>query len=76
MSILSDYRASIKRLIEAEDVEASAVAEGFGETVASILTKNKAFKASRSVMSEGRLKPADGPYDRMSHPKSRKTSGQ
>lgn len=70
MSTLSAYRASIKRLIEAEDVEAAFEKEGFDKTVAGMVGNNKSFRASRSVgKAEDSRDAAVKPCGRMSHSK-------
>ena len=72
MSKLSDYRASIKRLIEAEDVEEAFKEEGFTETAAGLVGRSKSFKASRSVHAERNVITDESPHDKMSHGQKRR----
>jgi hypothetical protein len=66
MSDLSQYRAKLKRLIEAEDIEEALIEGGFSDFVAEQLRHNKAFHASRSVQAEGKHGGASMQLDKMS----------
>jgi hypothetical protein len=48
---LSEYRASILRLIEAENIAEALEAEGYSEQIATMTANSKGFTASRSLVS-------------------------
>jgi hypothetical protein len=66
MTTLSDYRASIRRLLEAEDINKAFKDEGFGSGITMLVSKSKSFNAVRSAI---RDKRKDTPciVDKMSH---------
>lgn len=73
MSVLSDYRASIKRLIEAEDVEEAFEKEGFTKDAAGLVGRSKSFRASRSAHDPKRnVITEESPPDKMSHGQKRR----
>lgn len=49
MTSLSEYRASIRRIMEAEDTEAAFKREGHTAESAKLVSGNKSFIAARSV---------------------------
>ena len=66
MSQLSDYRASIKRLLEADDTGKAFQDEGFGDSVTELVGKSKSFNAVRSALRDKR-KDTRTPHDKVSH---------
>jgi len=58
MSDLSDYRASIRRLIEAENVSEAFKEEGFDSRTADLVSGSKSFRASRVASQVVRLQDA------------------
>jgi hypothetical protein len=55
MSNLSDYRASIRRLIEADDTNEAFQMEGFTAEVTVLVRGSKSFIASRSFHTYSQL---------------------
>jgi hypothetical protein len=65
MSILSEYRASIQRIIAADNVDDAFRQEGYGEAASKMVQRNKSFKATRSLRQTDTPPATDTPVDKM-----------